>query len=131
MNLIFLIIFKIKNILNISDIAMALAIYGFVARKKQIEHAGISYEYLVIKDKLALGLPTHPVLRIQEAQQAADEADLDEGTDWMDPDDAKYKKYIGRLDPNDAKEQDHYKVLGLSKLRYQATPAQIKTACIF
>lgn len=35
---------------------------------------------------------------------------------------------LPNMDPNDWKDQDHYKVLGLGKLRYRATPKQIKAA---
>ncbi|KAI0231528.1 Zuotin [Massospora cicadina] len=35
---------------------------------------------------------------------------------------------LARLDPRNWKEQDHYKVLGLSKYRYKATNAKIKAA---
>jgi hypothetical protein len=87
---------------------MALALYGFIApRQRQVEQAGISYEYLIIKDKLALGLSTYPVLKLQEkGNGTAEDADLEEPTEWMDPEDSKYTKYIARLDPNDAKDQD-------------------------
>lgn len=33
------------------------------------------------------------------------------------------------LDPTQWKEQDHYAILGLGKLRYRATPEDIKKAC--
>jgi len=36
--------------------------------------------------------------------------------------------YLRSLDPKETKEQDHYKVLGISKLRINATDAQIKRA---
>lgn len=94
---------------------MELAIYGFVARKRRIEPAGIAYEFSIIKDKLALGLSTHPVLKIRAQVDGEslsnwqanneDENNLTK-TDWLDKEDTKYKKYIGRLDPNNAKEQD-------------------------
>ncbi|KAI0042957.1 DnaJ-domain-containing protein [Auriscalpium vulgare] len=35
---------------------------------------------------------------------------------------------LSLLDPKEWKKQDHYAVLGLSRLRYRATPAQIKVA---
>ncbi|KAJ1979653.1 Zuotin [Dimargaris verticillata] len=35
-------------------------------------------------------------------------------------------EYLDELDPNEWKEQDHYQVLGLSKLRFRATPDDIK-----
>lgn len=50
---------------------------------------------------------------------------------FMDLDENKYYSYVSKLDPNTFKEQDHYKVLGISKLRFQATTSQIKTACKF
>lgn len=49
----------------------------------------------------------------------------------MDPDDQIYINYMTNLDPKDSHEQDHYRVIGLSQLRYQATKAQIKAACLF
>lgn len=76
----------------------------------------------------------------------------------MDADNDKYWKFLMKLDSNNCKEQDHYKVikkkeeassiyissciilrlqlnisayqvLGLSKLRYDATTAEIRHAC--
>lgn len=47
----------------------------------------------------------------------------------MDEECPQYIKYISSLDPKKHKDQDHYKVLGLSKLRYQATEDQIRRAC--
>mgnify|MGYP001810639820 CR=1 FL=1 len=40
----------------------------------------------------------------------------------------EYLKYLATLDPKNWKDQDHYKVLGLEKLRYKATQSQIKKA---
>jgi len=39
--------------------------------------------------------------------------------------------FLRSLDPKESKDQDHYKVLGISKLRYQATDEQIKKAYRF
>lgn len=39
--------------------------------------------------------------------------------------------YLRSLDPKETKDQDHYKVLGISKLRYKATDEQIKKAYRF
>ena len=36
--------------------------------------------------------------------------------------------YLRSLDPKECKDQDHYRVLGIPKLRYQATDDQIKRA---
>jgi len=49
----------------------------------------------------------------------------------MDDECPQYLKYIASLDPKLHKDQDHYKVLGLSKLRYQASDGQIRRACRF
>ena len=38
-------------------------------------------------------------------------------------------KYIKSLDPKEWKNQDHYRVLGLSKRRIDATESEIKKAC--
>lgn len=113
---------------------MALAIYGFLPLpQRRIEPAGISYEANALRDRILFGQPTFPVLQItleelDKLQHQTDE-DLAEDVDWIDKEDAKYLKYVSKLDPNEAKEQDHYKVLGLSKLRSYATAAQIKLAC--
>jgi len=111
---------------------MQLAIYGFESRRiRRIEDAGIAYELNVILDKLALGLSTEPVLKnyhrgkesptLEELEAEEDDALFDEDCDG-------YRKYLSSLCPKTWREQDHYKVLGLSKLRYRATPGQIKTA---
>jgi hypothetical protein len=39
-------------------------------------------------------------------------------------------RYLNALDPGKSKKQDHYKVLGLSQLRYRASEAQIRKACM-
>merc|ERR1712226_1362013 len=36
--------------------------------------------------------------------------------------------FLRSLDPKESKDQDHYKVLGMSKMRYKATDEQIKKA---
>lgn len=113
---------------------MAVAIYGFVPRQRRIEEAGISYETSVVKHKLTLGQATTPVYRPPAAIPHVDSTtsfDEEELGDWLDNDDAKYEKFISKQDPNNWKDQDHYKVLGLSKLRYKATPSQLKSACKF
>uniref|UniRef100_A0A915JN43 J domain-containing protein n=1 Tax=Romanomermis culicivorax TaxID=13658 RepID=A0A915JN43_ROMCU len=46
----------------------------------------------------------------------------------FDKEDKAYEKFLKNLDPTKFKEQDHYKVLGLSKLRYLATIKQVKLA---
>lgn len=44
-------------------------------------------------------------------------------------DDSSCDNYLITLDPKDWKNQDHYKVLALSKTRINATENQIKTSC--
>uniref|UniRef100_A0A914XXM4 DnaJ homolog subfamily C member 2 n=1 Tax=Panagrolaimus superbus TaxID=310955 RepID=A0A914XXM4_9BILA len=111
---------------------MQVAIYGFQNRIKRIEDAGIAYELNLILDRLALGLSPEPVLKnyrragkdsptLEELEAEEDEALFDEDCDG-------YRKFLSKLCPKTWREQDHYKVLGLSKLRYRATPGQIKTA---
>lgn len=52
-----------------------------------------------------------------------------EGADeYADLGDEPESKDLLELDPKQWKEQDHYEVLGLSALRYKATPDQIKRA---
>lgn len=113
----------------------ALAIYGLCSKPRIVEPAGISYEVSRLLDCLLLGRPTLLVLRISpdELNRLKDQTDDDvvEDLDWLDKDNEKYFKYVSRLEPNDSKDQDHYKVIGLTKLRYRATMAQIKTACMF
>ncbi|VDK37071.1 unnamed protein product, partial [Gongylonema pulchrum] len=46
----------------------------------------------------------------------------------MDADDESYHLFLRGLDPKNCKEQDHYKVLGLSKLRWKASSSQIRSA---
>ncbi|CAK5092454.1 unnamed protein product [Meloidogyne enterolobii] len=107
---------------------MAIAIYGFLSRRRKIEPAGISYEFSLVKDKLTLGLSTWPILKNAVKPIQIEEETEDSSFEWMDEETEKYKKYLARLDPNDAKDQDHYKILGLTKLRCEATAAQIRTA---
>uniref|UniRef100_A0A7E4V6B1 DnaJ homolog subfamily C member 2 n=1 Tax=Panagrellus redivivus TaxID=6233 RepID=A0A7E4V6B1_PANRE len=112
----------------------ALARVGFVERQRRIEDAGLAYEVYLILDKLVLGLSATPVLRDEHHPHfekspseenvndtAVDDSEFDEDCD-------KYRKYLKSLCPKTWKNQDHYKVLGLSKLRYKASAAQIKSA---
>ena len=113
---------------------MQLAVYGFRQPRRIIEEAGIAYELNIILDKLTLGKPTEPVLKnyhrpdsVSKNEESVEEVD----ESHFDHDDGTYRKYLESLCPKEWKEQDHYRVLGLSKLRYRATPGQIKTACRF
>ncbi|CAG9538799.1 unnamed protein product [Cercopithifilaria johnstoni] len=117
-----------------------LAIYGFNRNIQKIEEAGISYELRIIRDKLTLGLSTEPILKQSPTVGcfAGNWTSLDNvegnGTcvtaanEFMDPDDEQYLRFLKNLDPKRCKDQDHYKVLGLSNLRWQASTSQIRTA---
>ncbi|KAI9569341.1 hypothetical protein HD554DRAFT_608948 [Boletus coccyginus] len=50
------------------------------------------------------------------------------GEDDLGVGDEEESPQLSLLDPKEWKKQDHYLVLGLSRLRYKATPAQIKIA---
>uniref|UniRef100_A0A915PMV9 DnaJ homolog subfamily C member 2 n=1 Tax=Setaria digitata TaxID=48799 RepID=A0A915PMV9_9BILA len=114
-----------------------MAIYGFNRNVRKVEEAGISYELRIIRDKLTLGLSTEPVLKHSSAIEclAGNLTRLDSeengnhvGQEFMDPDDERYRRFLKNLDPKHCKDQDHYKVLGLSMLRWQASVSQIRTA---
>ncbi|KAK5978001.1 DNaJ domain (Prokaryotic heat shock protein), partial [Trichostrongylus colubriformis] len=118
--------------MSAGDLSLAVALYGFLPRTKQVEQAGHSYECSVVRDKITLGKCTRPVLRYSPVQDddesSMDEIDgIEDRSAWYDADDEKYERYLMKLDPNDTKNQDHYKVLGLSKLRFRATLAEIRT----
>jgi hypothetical protein len=108
---------------------------------RYLEPAGLFYECRLIRDKLTLGEDVGKVLSAaglasvlaarsgdSEEQSRSTSPDPD-ARDWLDVDDAKYEKYLKNLDPSQCNTQDHYKVLGLSKLRCWATESQIRTAC--
>ncbi len=59
------------------------------------------------------------------------DSDDDDDDIEFDVDDDAYMRYLNALDPGKWKKQDHYKVLGLSQLRYRATEAHIRKACMF
>lgn len=46
-------------------------------------------------------------------------------------DQKEWDTYIKGLDPKDWKDQDHYRILGLSKRRIDSTESEIKKACKF
>lgn len=46
-------------------------------------------------------------------------------------DDDACDKYLKSLDPKDWKNQDHYRVLGLSKRRIDASESELKKACMY
>ncbi|CAJ0566064.1 unnamed protein product, partial [Mesorhabditis spiculigera] len=82
---------------------LAVALYGFRQAERRYEAAGIHWE-VVVKEQ------------------------LEPRVELFDADDHKYEKYLMKLDPNDTKNQDHYKVLGLKKLRWEATAEEIRIA---
>lgn len=117
------------------DLKMALVIYGFSAPKpRKFERAGISYECNLIRDRISLGQNPGPAIKgVNPLCSSTDSSSADlslQEDDFIDKDDGKYYKYVSKLDPNNFKDQDHYRVLGLSTLRYKATMGQIKTACM-
>uniref|UniRef100_A0A914V5L6 Uncharacterized protein n=1 Tax=Plectus sambesii TaxID=2011161 RepID=A0A914V5L6_9BILA len=125
-----------------SSLQTALALPGFAApRVRYFEPAGLFYECRLLRDKLTLGEDVGSVLSATAlasvlASRSGDSSEEQSrstspepgANDWLDADDAKYEKYLKNLDPSDCNSQDHYKVLGISKLRWRATEGQIRTA---
>jgi DnaJ family protein C protein 2 len=67
------------------------------------------------------GLSTgHDVSELSESESEESDAEEDNFEDDI--------IFLRSLDPKEAKDQDHYKVLGISKLRYKATDDQIRKA---
>ena len=60
--------------------------------------------------------------------QVVDDNDDEKENDQLDVDWTKHEPYLRKLDLSEWKDQDHYKVLGLTKLRYKATQKQIRNA---
>jgi hypothetical protein len=120
---------------KMADLSKAVAIYGFrPPSPRQIECAGISYECYLVLHRLQLGLCGGVVAGDAEglsksSSNSSDDLNNENPEDFMDMDEAAYFRHVSKLDPNDYKTQDHYRVLGLSTLRFQATMGQIKTAC--
>jgi len=68
-------------------------------------------------------------LRHQGDAEEVDDESSSESEDEVEVEDTpEYLAYLQTLDPKNWKEQDHYKVLGIEKLRYKATQHQIKKA---
>lgn len=69
-----------------------------------------------------------------EGQEIVSDSEIDENGDeekeneLLDVDWSKHENYLRKLDLTEWKDQDHYKVLGLAKLRYKATQQQIRAA---
>ncbi|CAF1102645.1 unnamed protein product [Rotaria sp. Silwood1] len=77
---------------------------------------------------------SHLILTDEQAAEISD-SDVDDNDDddekeneQIDIDWNKHESYLRKLDLSDWKNQDHYKVLGLSKLRYKATQKQVRNA---
>ncbi|KAF8374071.1 dnj-11 [Pristionchus pacificus] len=111
---------------------LAVAVYGFVQRERVYEEAGIFWEARVIRHRCTMEkrcVKEHAENgngQRDESPSKEDEEVL--RLELMDADNDKYWKFLMKLDSNNCKEQDHYKVLGLSKLRYDATTAEIRHA---
>ncbi|XP_077986160.1 dnaJ homolog subfamily C member 2-like [Glandiceps talaboti] len=60
-----------------------------------------------------------------EADYTSSSSDEEENDDFIEEEN---EAFLLSLDPGEWKDQDHYKVLGISKLRYRATANQIKQA---
>uniref|UniRef100_A0A0K0DCH4 DnaJ homolog subfamily C member 2 n=1 Tax=Angiostrongylus cantonensis TaxID=6313 RepID=A0A0K0DCH4_ANGCA len=109
------------------SVSLAIALYGFLPRTKRIEEAGHSYESSVIRDNITLGRCKWPVLGKYESQNSSEQIEGEDRSILFDPDDENYEQYLMKLDPSNTKNQDHYKVIGLSKLRFKATIAEIRS----
>ncbi len=63
-------------------------------------------------------------------QKEGDEPSAQDGDCEEEYEDEKsYEKFLKSLDPGEFKDQDHYRVLQLAKLRYRATEEQIRLSC--
>uniref|UniRef100_A0A0N5BLH8 DnaJ homolog subfamily C member 2 n=1 Tax=Strongyloides papillosus TaxID=174720 RepID=A0A0N5BLH8_STREA len=116
--------------MTINEISLAVSLLGFKSIKdRRVEEAGIAYESNVIRDKLCLKKCTLPVYR-QSTDQVIDDSDEVENdiNKIYDGDDESYRQMMLMLEPNNWKDFDHYKVLGLSTIRWKATSGDIKNA---
>ncbi|TKR89787.1 hypothetical protein L596_013836 [Steinernema carpocapsae] len=112
---------------------MALAISGFLPRLRIFEEAGIMYETRFVRELIQRGVDPSPIYTgspIIADLSKASKTSSDQVTpeNHFDPDDDAYLRFVRSLDPKNSKDQDHYKVLGLGKLRWKATKGQIKSA---
>ncbi|KAJ3036988.1 hypothetical protein HDU99_010446, partial [Rhizoclosmatium hyalinum] len=60
---------------------------------------------------------------LEAALRGSDDADAD---DWVD--EPETKEFLKSINPDNWKKQDHYAILGITRLRWKATDADIKTA---
>ncbi len=63
-----------------------------------------------------------------DKEEAVDESSSESENEIVVEDTPEYLAYLHSLDPKEWKEQDHYRVLGLEKLRINASAHQIKKA---
>ncbi len=63
-----------------------------------------------------------------DTEEIPDESSSESENEAVVEDTPEYLAYLHSLDPKEWKEQDHYRVLGLEKLRINATAHQIKKA---
>lgn len=115
-------------------------VFCLATASRTYEAAGIHYEVRRVRDLLVLGRDPKPVYHPPREQSdgaagdstVANSSDDEEELDVnFDPDDEAYEKYLKSLNPAETKEQDHYKVLGLSRLRWTADEEQIRISCLF
>jgi len=65
---------------------------------------------------------------ISDSEAEENENDDEKENDQLDIDWTKHEAFLRKLDLTEWKNQDHYKVLGLGKLRYKATQKQVRNA---
>lgn len=86
---------------------------------QQYERAGVHYfrSHLMNKE-----------VNISDSESEENENDDEKENEQIDMDWTKHEAFLRKLDLTEWKNQDHYKVLGLAKLRYKATQKQIRNA---
>uniref|UniRef100_A0A0K0DWH1 DnaJ homolog subfamily C member 2 n=1 Tax=Strongyloides stercoralis TaxID=6248 RepID=A0A0K0DWH1_STRER len=115
--------------MTVNELSLAVSLLGFKSIcDRKVEKAGIAYESNVIRDKLCLKQCTLPVYRQSTSELEDDSEPEIDNSALYDEDDESYRQMMLMLDPNNWKDFDHYKVLGLSKLRWKASFADIKNA---
>ena len=83
-----------------------------------VQPAGRWFEAYSTRRRHQQTLSHHSLQSTSSEESSGELSDDDEGDD-----------VLLNLDPKKWKDQDHYAVMGLSKLRYRATDIQIKKAC--
>lgn len=85
--------------------------------KVKVEPVGRWFEALCLRKRHKHSLSQHSISSSSSSESEEEEDEVEDDT-----------SLLLSLDPKDWKKQDHYAVLGLGKLRYKATDAQIKKA---